>query len=236
MICTPASLDQEVGLALGAQAGEARLSEVLHAGRLHPHPQGGGDAVQPDPGGAAQGSPRLAVAGDGARPAPRGGRRRRASASPASWIARPVTRPTNTAATATTRAPASVTRSPTADEKVILGQHPVPARHAMGVAAHGPERGGGGRPRQDRKPSSSSGAPRATAANRALTAMVAQAGARGRQARTAPKAGAPCGRRLGGSSRAWCSGQECSGRGNSRSGLLQHPSRLAASPRDGLLL
>ena len=25
MICTPASLDQEVGLALGAQAGEARL-------------------------------------------------------------------------------------------------------------------------------------------------------------------------------------------------------------------
>jgi SAM-dependent methyltransferase len=29
MICTPASLDQEVGLALGAQAGEARLSEVL---------------------------------------------------------------------------------------------------------------------------------------------------------------------------------------------------------------
>jgi len=28
MICTPASLDQEVGLALGAQAGEARLAEV----------------------------------------------------------------------------------------------------------------------------------------------------------------------------------------------------------------
>jgi SAM-dependent methyltransferase len=28
MICTPASLDQEVGLALGAQAGEARLREV----------------------------------------------------------------------------------------------------------------------------------------------------------------------------------------------------------------
>jgi len=32
MICTPASLDQEVGLALGAQAGEARLSEVLRQG------------------------------------------------------------------------------------------------------------------------------------------------------------------------------------------------------------
>ncbi len=31
-ICTPASLSQEVGLALGAQAGEARLSEVLSAG------------------------------------------------------------------------------------------------------------------------------------------------------------------------------------------------------------
>jgi SAM-dependent methyltransferase len=32
VICTPASLDQEVGLALGAQAGEARLSEVIEAG------------------------------------------------------------------------------------------------------------------------------------------------------------------------------------------------------------
>ena len=29
VICTPASLDQEVGLALGAQAGEARLRDVL---------------------------------------------------------------------------------------------------------------------------------------------------------------------------------------------------------------
>jgi SAM-dependent methyltransferase len=32
MICTPASLDQEVGLALGAQAGEARLGEVIRQG------------------------------------------------------------------------------------------------------------------------------------------------------------------------------------------------------------
>jgi SAM-dependent methyltransferase len=32
MICTPASLDQEVGLALGAQAGEARLREVVTKG------------------------------------------------------------------------------------------------------------------------------------------------------------------------------------------------------------
>jgi 2-polyprenyl-3-methyl-5-hydroxy-6-metoxy-1,4-benzoquinol methylase len=32
MICTPASLSQEVGLALGAQAGERRLAEVLHEG------------------------------------------------------------------------------------------------------------------------------------------------------------------------------------------------------------
>ena len=31
-ICTPASLSQEVGLALGAQAGEARLREVVEAG------------------------------------------------------------------------------------------------------------------------------------------------------------------------------------------------------------
>jgi hypothetical protein len=32
MICTPCSLSQEVGLALGAQAGEARLRKVLEAG------------------------------------------------------------------------------------------------------------------------------------------------------------------------------------------------------------
>ena len=32
LLCTPASLSQEVGLALGAQAGEARLSEVLKEG------------------------------------------------------------------------------------------------------------------------------------------------------------------------------------------------------------
>jgi SAM-dependent methyltransferase len=32
VICTPASLDQEVGLALGAQAGEARLAEVIRQG------------------------------------------------------------------------------------------------------------------------------------------------------------------------------------------------------------
>jgi SAM-dependent methyltransferase len=34
MICTPASLDQEVGLALGAQAGEARLRDVVNQGGL----------------------------------------------------------------------------------------------------------------------------------------------------------------------------------------------------------
>src|SRR5205807_30034 len=34
MICTPASLDQEIGLALGAQAGEARLREVARQGGL----------------------------------------------------------------------------------------------------------------------------------------------------------------------------------------------------------
>ena len=32
LVCTPASRDQEVGLALGAQAGEARLGEVVAAG------------------------------------------------------------------------------------------------------------------------------------------------------------------------------------------------------------
>ena len=32
LVCTPASRHQEVGLALGAQAGEARLREVVTAG------------------------------------------------------------------------------------------------------------------------------------------------------------------------------------------------------------
>jgi hypothetical protein len=32
LVCTPASRDQEVGLALGAQAGEGRLREVVSAG------------------------------------------------------------------------------------------------------------------------------------------------------------------------------------------------------------
>ena len=32
LVCTPASRDQEVGLALGAQAGEARLREVVNEG------------------------------------------------------------------------------------------------------------------------------------------------------------------------------------------------------------
>jgi SAM-dependent methyltransferase len=37
-ICTPASLDQEVGLALGAQAGQAQLTTVIHqAGFTHVH-------------------------------------------------------------------------------------------------------------------------------------------------------------------------------------------------------
>ena len=36
LLCTPASLSQEVGLALGAQAGETRLREVLtEAGFTH---------------------------------------------------------------------------------------------------------------------------------------------------------------------------------------------------------
>jgi hypothetical protein len=32
LLCTPASLSQEVGLALGAQAGEARIRHVVEAG------------------------------------------------------------------------------------------------------------------------------------------------------------------------------------------------------------
>jgi hypothetical protein len=34
LLCTPASLSQDVGLALGAQAGEQRLTEVLNEGGL----------------------------------------------------------------------------------------------------------------------------------------------------------------------------------------------------------
>jgi hypothetical protein len=32
MVCVPTSLDQEVGEALGAQAGESRLAEVIREG------------------------------------------------------------------------------------------------------------------------------------------------------------------------------------------------------------
>jgi hypothetical protein len=32
MVCVPTSLDQEVGAGLGAQAGEAKLSEVIRGG------------------------------------------------------------------------------------------------------------------------------------------------------------------------------------------------------------
>jgi hypothetical protein len=32
LLCTPASLSQDVGLALGAQAGEARIRDVVIAG------------------------------------------------------------------------------------------------------------------------------------------------------------------------------------------------------------
>jgi hypothetical protein len=34
LLCTPASLSQEVGLALGAQAGEARIHDVVTSGGL----------------------------------------------------------------------------------------------------------------------------------------------------------------------------------------------------------
>ena len=32
LLCTPASLSQDVGLALGAQAGQARIGDVVQAG------------------------------------------------------------------------------------------------------------------------------------------------------------------------------------------------------------
>jgi len=48
LICTPASLSQEVGLALGAQAGEKRLREVVTSGGFSHFPPGHADAVQFD--------------------------------------------------------------------------------------------------------------------------------------------------------------------------------------------
>ena len=53
-LCTPASLSQEVGLALGAQAGEARIGDVVAAGGFTPLPPRGRDAVQPRVRGAAR--------------------------------------------------------------------------------------------------------------------------------------------------------------------------------------
>jgi hypothetical protein len=52
MICCPASLDHEVGLGLGAQAGEQRLRDVITEGGFS-SVRRATDALQPDPGGAA---------------------------------------------------------------------------------------------------------------------------------------------------------------------------------------
>lgn len=35
MLCVPSSLSQEVGTAMGAQAGQDRLAEVIHSGGFH---------------------------------------------------------------------------------------------------------------------------------------------------------------------------------------------------------
>ena len=53
MLCTPASLSQEVGLALGAQAGQERLTEVLGEGGFTPRTPRGGNALQHRAGGAS---------------------------------------------------------------------------------------------------------------------------------------------------------------------------------------
>ena len=52
MICVPTSLAQEVGTALGAQAGEARLREVITGGGFGKRAPRDGDAVQHGAGGA----------------------------------------------------------------------------------------------------------------------------------------------------------------------------------------
>ena len=48
VICTPNSLSQEVGLGLGAQAGEAKVCRGLRGSRLHPLPLCHRDAVEPN--------------------------------------------------------------------------------------------------------------------------------------------------------------------------------------------
>ena len=45
LLCTPCSRSQEVGLCLGAQAGESRIRDVV-GGRVQAFPPGDGDAVQ----------------------------------------------------------------------------------------------------------------------------------------------------------------------------------------------
>ena len=53
MVCVPTSLSQEVGAALGAQAGEAQTARGDHRRRLPQRAARDGNAVQHDPGGAA---------------------------------------------------------------------------------------------------------------------------------------------------------------------------------------
>ena len=48
-ICTPNSLSQDVGLGLGAQAGEAQLRAGVRGGGVHAVPPGSRDAAQPHP-------------------------------------------------------------------------------------------------------------------------------------------------------------------------------------------
>jgi SAM-dependent methyltransferase len=46
LLCTPCSRSQEVGLCLGAQAGETRIREVVTSGRLQPFPPSDGNTLQ----------------------------------------------------------------------------------------------------------------------------------------------------------------------------------------------
>ena len=46
MLCTGGSLDQEVGVALGAQAPESSIPRACHAGRVHALQEGDADALQ----------------------------------------------------------------------------------------------------------------------------------------------------------------------------------------------
>ena len=67
VICTPGSLAQEVGLGLGAQAGERQLADRAPRGRVHPRAPGDRDPVQHHSGGQTIGVAPIVASTDSPR-------------------------------------------------------------------------------------------------------------------------------------------------------------------------